>query len=79
MILKFRSFFAIIEALSLKLYLVSCDLLADGDYASFKARLRTFEARQVLWATSGPCTARTPRPSSRRFCDSSWTNAIELW
>jgi hypothetical protein len=38
---------------SLKLYLLTCDLLADGDYASFKERLRTLDAMQVLsnqWA-----------------------------
>ncbi len=34
--------------MSLKLYLVSCDLLHEGDYASLRARLRTFEARPVL-------------------------------
>jgi hypothetical protein len=38
---------------SLRLYLVGCDLLAEGDYASFKQRLRTLDAVQVLsnqWA-----------------------------
>jgi hypothetical protein len=38
---------------SLKLYLVTCDLLAQGDYGSLKQRLRTFGAAQVLnnqWA-----------------------------
>jgi hypothetical protein len=37
----------------LKLYLVTCDLLAEGDYASLKQRLRTLGAAQVLnnqWA-----------------------------
>jgi hypothetical protein len=45
---------------SLKLYLVSCDLLHEGDYASFQSRLRTFEARQVLanqWALHSTYTA----------------------
>jgi phosphoserine phosphatase len=39
--------------MSLELYLVTCDLLADGDYASLKQRLRTLGAAQVLnnqWA-----------------------------
>ena len=39
--------------MSLKLYTATVDLLHDGDYASFRERLRTMEARQVLnhqWA-----------------------------
>ena len=46
--------------MSLKLYLVSCDLLHEGDYASLRARLRTFEARPVLanqWALHSTYTA----------------------
>src|SRR4051794_6674840 len=46
---------------SLKLYLVSCDLLQDAGYASLRARLRTFEARPVLaneWALYSTYTAR---------------------
>jgi hypothetical protein len=57
---------------SLKLYLVSCDLLADGDYASFKARLRTFEARQVLanqWALHSTFTAAELKDILRQFLD----------
>jgi hypothetical protein len=57
---------------SLKLYLVSCDLLADGDYASFKARLRTFEARQVLanqWALHSTVTAAELKDILRQFLD----------
>jgi hypothetical protein len=45
---------------SLKLYLVTCDLIHQGDYASFRARLRTFEARAVLanqWALHSTHTA----------------------
>lgn len=34
--------------MSLKLYLVSCDLLTDGGYESLKERLRSLDARQVL-------------------------------
>lgn len=39
--------------MSLKLYLVTCDLLAEGDYRSLKERLRTLGASQILsneWA-----------------------------
>ena len=46
--------------MSLKLYLVSCELLQAGDYGSLKARLRTFEARPVLanqWALHSTHTA----------------------
>ena len=45
--------FAFNGIVSLKLYLVTCDLLQNGDYGSFRARMRTFEASQVLanqWA-----------------------------
>jgi hypothetical protein len=55
---------------SLKLYLVSCDLLESGDYASFKARLRTFEARQVLdnqWALHSTHTAAQLKDILRQF------------
>ncbi len=34
--------------MSLKLYLVTCDLLAEGDYRSLKERLRTLGASQIL-------------------------------
>ena len=46
--------------MSLKLYLVSCELLQDADYASLRSRLRTFEARPVLanqWALHSTYTA----------------------
>jgi hypothetical protein len=55
---------------SLKLYLVSCDLLNEGDYASFQARLRTFEARQVManqWAMHSTHTAAQLKEILRRF------------
>jgi hypothetical protein len=55
---------------SLKLYLVSCDLLQQGDYASFKSRLRTFEARQVLstqWALHSTYTAAELKDILRQF------------
>ena len=56
--------------MSLKLYLVSCDLLEAGDYASFNARLRTFEARQVLerqWALRSTHTAAELKEILRQF------------
>lgn len=56
--------------MSLKLYLVSCDLLDTGDYASFKARLRTFEARQVLasqWVLRSTDTAAELKEILRQF------------
>jgi hypothetical protein len=55
---------------SLKLYLVSCNLLQEGDYASFRARLRTFEARQVLdnqWALHSTHTAGQLKDILRQF------------
>ena len=56
--------------MSLKLYLVSCDLLHEGDYASLKARLRTFEARQVLatqWALRSTYSAEDLKRILREF------------
>ena len=58
--------------MSLKLYLVTCELLNQGDYASFQARLRTFEARQVLanqWALSSTHSAAQIKEILRRFLD----------
>jgi hypothetical protein len=55
---------------SLKLYLISCDLLHEGDYASFQARLRTFEARQVLdrqWALHSTHSAAQLKDILRQF------------
>jgi hypothetical protein len=55
---------------SLKLYLVSCNLLHEGDYASFLSRLRTFEARQVLdnqWALHSTHTAGQLKDILRQF------------
>ena len=39
--------------MSLKLYLISCEFVTNGDYASFREKLRTMEATEVLghqWA-----------------------------
>ena len=58
--------------MSLKLYLVSCDLLHEGDYASFRARLRTFEATQVLanqWALRSVHSAAELKEILRQFLD----------
>lgn len=60
------------RCVSLKLYLVSCDLLTAGDYASFKSRLRTFEARQVLvnqWALHSTHSAKELKEILRQFLD----------
>jgi hypothetical protein len=57
---------------SLKLYLVTCDLLNGGDYASLKTRLRTFEARPVLanqWALRSSHTAAELKEILRQFLD----------
>jgi hypothetical protein len=58
---------------SLKLYLVTCDLLQPCDYGSLKAKLQTLGARQVLdaqWALRTNYTAAqlkdTLRGSSTR-------------
>ena len=56
--------------MSLKLYLVSCDLFQEGDYASLQARLRTFEARPVLanqWALHSTHTAAQLRDILKDF------------
>jgi hypothetical protein len=45
---------------SLRLYLVTCDLLQPGDYGSLRARLRTLGGRRVLehqWALRSTYTA----------------------
>ena len=58
--------------MSLKLYLVTCDLLDDGDYASFRERLRTMEARQVLdrqWAMRSTYSAGELKELFRQFID----------
>ena len=48
------------ECVSLKLYLVTCELREMGDYASFRERLRTLDAQQILthqWALRSTYTA----------------------
>lgn len=56
--------------MSLKLYLVSCDLLEDGDHQSFRERLCSLEARQVLnqqWAVRSTYTATELKDLLRGF------------
>jgi hypothetical protein len=68
--LHFRLLFAIIEVVSLKLYLVSCELSQPCDYESFHARLRTFEALPVLanqWAMHSTHTAAQLKEILRQF------------
>ena len=56
--------------MSLKLYLVTCEFTNEGDYASLRSRLRTFEARQVLgnqWALHSTYTAGQLKDILREF------------
>ncbi len=46
----------------MKLYVVTCDLLQQGDYGSLRERLRTLGARQMLtnqWALRSAYSAAT--------------------
>jgi hypothetical protein len=55
---------------SLKLYLVTCDLTETGDYRSLRERLRSLEARQVLpaqWALHSTYTAAELKDLLRGF------------
>ncbi len=56
----------------MKLYLVTCDLLAAGDYASLKSRLRTLGGRQLLdrqWALRTTYSAAELKEILRQFVD----------
>lgn len=56
--------------MSLKLYLVSCDLLHDGNYESLRARLGSMAARQVLasqWALRSTFTAAQIKDLLKQF------------
>lgn len=56
--------------MSLKLYLITCELVEGGDHRSFRERLRTLEARQVLdcqWAVRTAYTAAQLRNVLRDF------------
>jgi hypothetical protein len=66
----FLRFGATISCVSLKLYLVTCELFDSGDYASFRERLRTMEAKQVLgtqWAVRTTLTANQLKNALREF------------
>lgn len=58
--------------MSLKLYVVSCDLLRAGDYTSLEARLGTMGARQILknqWALRSSHTAAQLKDIFKQFID----------
>jgi hypothetical protein len=55
---------------SLKLYLVTCDLTEDADYGSLRERLRALEARQVMesqWALRSTYSAAQLKELLRGF------------
>lgn len=57
---------------SLKLYLVTCDFLAPGDYASFREKMRTLDATQILqaqWAVRSVNSAEQLRDDLKGFLD----------
>ena len=56
--------------MSLKVYLVTFDLLQPGDYRSLRERLRTLEARQILgnqWALRSMHSAMELKDVLREF------------
>lgn len=56
----------------MKLYLVSCEFVEGGDYASFKEKLRTLEATEVLghqWALRTRYSALELKDILRQFLD----------
>ena len=58
--------------MSLKLYLISCDLRRDAGYESLRERLRTLKARQVMeshWALRSTFTAAQLKEIFRQFVD----------
>jgi hypothetical protein len=60
------------DLVSLKLYLVACDLLYPGDYASLKEWMRTLGARQILehgWALRSTYTAAELKDRVRGLVD----------
>jgi hypothetical protein len=57
---------------SLKLYLVTCELLDPGPYDSLRSRLRSLEAKQILerqWALRSTYTAAQLKDILREFLD----------
>jgi hypothetical protein len=62
----------IIVLVSLKLYLVTCDLLQPGDYAALHRRLQTLGARQLLdrqWALRSTYNAAELKDLFKSFLD----------
>ncbi len=58
--------------MSLKLYLVSCEFLTGGDYASLREKLRTMEAIEVLahqWALRSRFSASELKHQLRQYLD----------
>jgi hypothetical protein len=58
--------------MSLKLYLVSCDLRTAGGYESLRERLRSLDARQVMesqWVLRSTYTAGQLKELIRQFLD----------
>lgn len=58
--------------MSLKLYLVSCEFVTGGDYASFREKLRTMEATQILahqWALRTRFSAAELKDQLRQYLD----------
>lgn len=56
--------------MSLKLYLITCNLVEEGGHCSFRERLRSLEARQVLdqqWAVRSTYTAGQLKDLLRQF------------
>ena len=72
MIFAFSSPIDYNEGVSLKLYLVSCDLLQPGDYHSLKERLRALGATAVMdrqWALRSTFTAIELKDILKEYLD----------
>jgi hypothetical protein len=57
---------------SLKLYLISCEFVTSGDYLSFREKLRTMEATEVLthqWALRTRYSAAELKEMLRQYLD----------
>lgn len=58
--------------MSLKLYLVSCEFTSGGDYGSFREKLRTLEATEILaqqWALRSRFSAAELKEQLRGYLD----------
>jgi hypothetical protein len=57
---------------SLKLYIVSCEFVSTGNYASFREKLRTLEATEILqhqWALRSRFSAVELKNMLRQYLD----------